>query len=336
MLADDILEDFRQRERERAFSRRPLDVSLAYLSGKLPTAVRFAFDREATGAAATLAFCNPIALRKALEFIRLPAPLMWLEYANADFMQVAEALGHLTIPAPAGNDRLRSGYLVEQMPDGFRMHMAVRTRTDIVALNCYLDFSFSEDLSTLTPEEISPDVHKRMGPDNIAAICAIANRKNVDQTDAQLHFLDAMVAAGILSEDDVDHHMRAHYGMMGAELRIVVALLLLLTMKDGISYVDADLTKLNKARARNGNHPLLPYRETRIRLGRLVRRRLEKTYAEVPGDIIHHWRNGHFKVWKTGIFWWNGHWVGDEEIGTKAPRYRVIGTSSGPGEISKK
>lgn len=37
-----------------------------------------------------------------------------------------------------------------------------------------------------------------------------------------------------------------------------------------------------------------------------------------------HVTRGHFKVRKTGIFWWNQHWRGDAKLGTVEKQYRAL------------
>lgn len=77
-----------------------------------------------------------------------------------------------------------------------------------------------------------------------------------------------------------------------------------------------DLEKLNKSRAKKNKPVLLTYRTVDLSKG--VKRALHdlREGAVEPGsDKRLHWVRGHFKVRKSGIFWWNPHLAGVAEEG---------------------
>lgn len=83
-----------------------------------------------------------------------------------------------------------------------------------------------------------------------------------------------------------------------------------------------DLTALNKKRARNGKLPL--YQFLTVELSEDVKRGLkmsEQADTVPEGHRRLHWRRGHFKCCRTGLFWWNPHVVGKRELGVIEKHY---------------
>ena len=73
-----------------------------------------------------------------------------------------------------------------------------------------------------------------------------------------------------------------------------------------------DMSKINKARRRMGRPELLSFRTVRLSLSRGVeRRRGQGTGDPLPLHMV----RGHFKVRKSGIYWWSPFWRGDAAIG---------------------
>ena len=77
----------------------------------------------------------------------------------------------------------------------------------------------------------------------------------------------------------------------------------------------SDLVRLNRQRAKRGKPPLLDHHIVHIRPA--VARQLRTEMAaddEAEGRRLH-WRRGHFKARKTGLFWWSPHLAGRKELG---------------------
>lgn len=74
-----------------------------------------------------------------------------------------------------------------------------------------------------------------------------------------------------------------------------------------VEYTDVDMTVLNKKRTKNDKHPLSNHRV--VDLSHTIKRALNAKEGDgVPGsDRRMHWVRGHFKVRKSGMFWWNPH-----------------------------
>lgn len=79
-----------------------------------------------------------------------------------------------------------------------------------------------------------------------------------------------------------------------------------------------DLTKLNKARRRMGRPELLSFSTVKLSLSQVMRRK--ELAAAGAGDVRAHLVRGHFKLRKTGAFWWSPFVRGDAAKGVVARR----------------
>lgn len=84
----------------------------------------------------------------------------------------------------------------------------------------------------------------------------------------------------------------------------------------------ADMTRINKARRKLSRPPLLSFRTVRLSLSRTVeRRRSEGQGNPMPLHMV----RGHFKVRKSGIYWWSPFWRGDAAAGVVSRKgYEVV------------
>lgn len=83
-----------------------------------------------------------------------------------------------------------------------------------------------------------------------------------------------------------------------------------------------DMTRINKARRKLRRPPLLAFRTVRLSLSRSVeRKRSDGAGAPMPLHMV----RGHFKVRKSGIYWWAPFWRGDASVGVISKRrYEVV------------
>jgi len=99
------------------------------------------------------------------------------------------------------------------------------------------------------------------------------------------------------------------------EMGLILGTLILINARNGADTVAVDPPhKLNRARIRRGEVPILGYSEVRIKLNQGSARALER------GDVEHsairrHIVRGHFKVRKSGVYWWHPHLRGSLDAG---------------------
>ncbi|MBP3955451.1 hypothetical protein J8F10_09170 [Gemmata sp. G18] len=79
-----------------------------------------------------------------------------------------------------------------------------------------------------------------------------------------------------------------------------------------------DLTALNHKRSKNGKPPLFSHHivdlNKQVKAGLRLAERFDADEA-AHGKRRLHWRRGHFKCCRTGVFWWNPHLAGKAELG---------------------
>jgi hypothetical protein len=85
-----------------------------------------------------------------------------------------------------------------------------------------------------------------------------------------------------------------------------------------------DRTAINRKRAKFGKQPLFSYHvvdlNAQVKAGLKAIAQAETEEAE-HGKRRLHWRRGHFKCCRTGIFWWNPHLAGRAELGVIDKEY---------------
>jgi hypothetical protein len=102
-------------------------------------------------------------------------------------------------------------------------------------------------------------------------------------------------------------------------------LAMLNTKNPCVEHETVDLTRLNKSRRKLGRTEFLPYRRTRLALSRsqarfAAARGLDREAARA------HLVRGHFKIRKTGVFWWSPFLRGNASIdATPRGGYQVTG-----------
>lgn len=95
-----------------------------------------------------------------------------------------------------------------------------------------------------------------------------------------------------------------------------------LNSRNLIEVESTDLTRLNRSRQRRGKLPLFDHKVVRINrdIRQMIRDEAHSESNDASG-IRTHWRRGHFKVRKTGVFWWSPHIAGKPELGQIEKKY---------------
>jgi hypothetical protein len=254
-------------------------------------------------------------VQAAMPFCRLPFPVCWIEVAHADrpaFMRVGVAPGHFSA--------VRVGILCEQDgddPSKFWATLAwsyttadtkaqrVKFGMDVPPLNvcavgCYVD--------TTRPQHW-PALGKYEAFDAAFYV-------EVMPAPYWLPLLDKMPLAGINTlKENADNDWQG-------ELWFWLGALALVNARNGVEseHVPAPV-RLNRARQKAGKPALVEYHQLTLRVGHRGRREPGESHA--PGHMRAHTVRGHFKVRRTGIFWWQPFMRGDLAEGFTGKRYKV-------------
>lgn len=91
-----------------------------------------------------------------------------------------------------------------------------------------------------------------------------------------------------------------------------------------------DFTRLNRSRAKSGKAPLLSSKIIKLDLSRPIVQALRRGTSTNPRDLAAHVVRGHFKVRKSGVFWWSPFVRGgDKAKGDKPlPTYEVTASEA--------
>jgi hypothetical protein len=297
-------------------------------------AARFALEPSAIAAVQNVAAMKPSSIEAALSFVKLPAPLTWIEWPDAPRQEIRERdYGQLrrdpifekvkTYPTK------RVGILAEDLGDGdFAIRVAYKsnlpeTGEDEInfcfgrgVFNAAASIPSKDELDGFTVDPTAEALIRK--PEEMDAWRRLAFRFSYEPIPEAIPYIAMMAQSPGAT---VDQLMTGDSTDVMDEALFSLACLILFNTRNGVEHREVDLRKLNKARGRSGRMPLLEYRATHLRLGRAAQRGIAE--SGWSGSLIGHFQRGHFKVRDNGLFWWNGHFRGDMLKGFKPPRYRV-------------
>jgi hypothetical protein len=139
----------------------------------------------------------------------------------------------------------------------------------------------------------------------------------------------AELAATILllakSQDEATHFLSRWEADMQGEGTWVQCLLAMLNSKNPVvEHTPVDLTKLNKSRRKSGKPMFLAYSKTRLAMSRSQGRIADARGVSREAARAHLVR-GHFKIRRTGVFWWSPFLRGDARMGAvERKQYEVV------------
>jgi hypothetical protein len=321
MLADDILTAVEVWGDDPA----PVCQRLALLAPKIKQAERFQFDAAAVEAVLNLVQSKPSSiLEAAQQFARPPYDVTWIEWPMPDD------------PVPLSDDELRAnaiGALIETTP------------SNVISVSLAHRFDKKAFSSMLDEMEISPQKRKKHEClfAQTEALCAEFNFNqrvlpphsglplfSEPPTNAiEAAAMDAFERCVTLYVSDTKSKMTdaaldnaaISYLRM---LRPVVGMLILLNSKNCVSInAVTPPVALNKARVKRGKLPLISYHTVKIDLGRRDAR--QASAQKMPdAEVRQHLVRGHFKIRKTGVYWWRNHIRGAVTAGAVEHKsYRV-------------
>lgn len=80
-----------------------------------------------------------------------------------------------------------------------------------------------------------------------------------------------------------------------------------------------DLSRINRKRAKLGRRPLSVYQV--VDLNKTIKAHFQQSICGGDEGVRFHWRRGHFKARRTGLFWWNPHTAGRKVYGEVRKEY---------------
>jgi len=246
-------------------------------------------------------------LERITPFCRLPYPVCWFEFAQADRKHWVGAPMHY--PQWQGSPH-RIGFLTEAIGD------------DLAHWRTYLCWSLKTVglPSTFYGEKASS---YNVSPMNVLFHTSLSQGKEGNLADC-VEFEHAPFELGLPSELE-DHYMRTlgHSDWAG-EIRYLVAILGLLNARNVTETERIDFKKLNKRRAGQKKFPLSAHTLLKIRPAHKPSLIGASGDVARSGELRAHFVRGHFKTRSTGIFWWGPHMRGRLEHGYVSKDYEVL------------
>jgi len=299
MLADDLV----------AAASRPDDTRsggrLARLAEDIKKAQRYVITREVI-ASARAVLDRPVAEQlKALRLCRLPFAVVWLEW-------------------PLGSG-CRQGVIITTDNGNVQRGTCARAESDghlVVATPELISFDWSEEPAAVsdTPETITED--------GWSAITTAQPWIRQDKREAWIAFMQRHAIAVdpdlVLPADVPEDVFDKLTGEALLALGYARVIILLMHAKNVIGIEpQRPPDKLQKARVRSGKAPLLDHTRIDIKLSKAMAARAGET-ADPRNPTRLHLVSGHFKIRKTGIFWWSDYTRGSLEAGEIKSQVRRI------------
>jgi hypothetical protein len=109
---------------------------------------------------------------------------------------------------------------------------------------------------------------------------------------------------------------------VSGEFTFMIAVLMLINTRNGVEHLPTDLSRLNKARAKSRKPPKFEHSITHLKLSR-GQRRIGDARGMDREAMRQHLVRGHFKIRKTGVYWWSPFVRGDASRPLARNRYEV-------------
>jgi hypothetical protein len=298
----------------------------------------FVLSDAVADAAAQVAMAQPGSILTALPMCRLPFPKMWIEFAS-------HARSTWTKADTPERDTHRIGFLVETRDDPQHGHMALayahpngaispavyetvfdwrKDGNDVAELRAKLlrQDTTVEYLRQFV-DEMPPHLQKIVRSDT-AAQDLIELERRFALIPSQLYgdfwreigrrYSPGSPPIQKLYSDALEDWAREPIFLMSA--------LLLINTKNGTTVAPSDLDALNRKRRRLGRKPLFSYHTVELSLSKTQNRRLAA--AGIAADERRaHLVRGHFKLRRSGVYWWTPHVRGNAKLGFVGKEYNV-------------
>jgi hypothetical protein len=352
-LADDLIA---------AAARLPRDIpalkhQFIYVAGKIRQAQRFVVAQDAREAIRSLLTSRPSSLVTALSFARLPYPICWFEWVPPPDAGPIH-IGQNKVAKVGALFEQIGGPLELSFFTAWKFHASVDTDSRLADFPQYLDaarfgissvaagFDFSnferpptmlgkngwmqrkvgiaetrEQLESARDDKRNSVKWALKSEEERAALISIENRC-LYRIMREIGGDELLMIAGNIGGGE---YVSSAIKDVSDELGHMIATLVLMNSKNCVEVRPVEPpAKLNKARLKQGKTELLPYSTVEITLNRAAQRAGAGASASEREAMRLHLVRGHFKVRKTGVFWWHHFMRGDETRGVVERKAHTI------------
>ena len=315
--------------------------TISSVAASLKDCLRFELSPEVRDAALQVQQSKPSTIMAALPLCRLPYRSVWAEWSAGREANLRDK------QAGAAPQPQRTGFLMEAVDEALQRgnitwcwhhtqhgERSLQQRdpggseTTICPLGVSVDWSPEPTIPypvTATREEVSDavktsDSHlgKHLGNEN--EIDALVEDTKRFYTCVSHHAVKYVrwLDSTMLTQPDLGPAIIQQYRSWQAdpegELGFARAVIAILNTRNCVEFEEADLAKLNRAKARRGRLPALSYSVVKFSLSR-AQRNAAAAAGMTQVQMREHLCRGHFKIRKTGVFWWSPHLRGQRALG---------------------
>jgi hypothetical protein len=251
-----------------------LDI-YADLRDRMTGAPRFLLDNAAIHASVEIGLGRPKVLLEALEHVQVPYPVMWVEWAEAGREKLRTLVGAVD-PVPGRPIPDRLGFLLE-CDKGGRKGVATWAWTspgndvpNIAPISPFFDL----DASIKQPPDRRTGILTgnlgqmwRDNPVQLEALYAIWRTAKHQPSKWGLKYFSMLATKVGNIEERIDHNFADVYGEY---IEIWTIILLLTSSRQAVEYRQMDRAKINKARTKRRETPLLDHTEVVMHLSNRV------------------------------------------------------------------
>ena len=264
---------------------------------------RYILSDDVTRTCAELAFSCGDQLANCLDLVRVPAPSMWLEWSNSAALEGAADFFEKDVALDVRADR-RVGLYIQGEPTGqlARVHSFWSEAGEALVCpnDAVLDFrgeqAFEENCFA------GNDWIEVIDPDPAVGRLLECARFRMEDSWAGYY------ASAAISTQDRWRVVRDTLGTIARDVPLLLAFLLLLASRDGVTFHPVSRDAINRKRARHGHAPLINHLEVSLAL------RQKSACTPYPSDgdggrlgpRRHHVR-GHLVRRRNRIFWRRPH-----------------------------
>jgi hypothetical protein len=310
-------------------------LDLDRLKTSLLNAERFILDDDFVYAAYNLSMSRPSQLLQTLNYARSPYGSLWFECTEA-----GKLLGGMpkALRSEYAEPIKKVGYLINcDLNDSLRgmIHLFWQlvnpdSRDQFRVSGCIMQYEFNFDL---TDDVLDPLNTKSMrallaeyeDPKEIQASIKLAPRLKMRPSNfLTKESLDALNKDARGDGKVTRQLIRMADDDWGGEGRFIIAVLCLLNSKNLISLEsepERTSDTVNRRRLKAGKLPLYSHKTLKLRFS------AKQGYSTgESGSALRraHLVRGHFKIRKSGLFWWMPHARGDSDLGTIKKDYEVM------------
>jgi hypothetical protein len=319
----------------------------------LKDAERFVLTNEVIDLLFHVQETKPSNLLAARPMCRLPFRTIFIEYDAIYRDKVQRQYGYKEGGFPPGAKHVSAGLLIVASDDtlmrGSAYEVTHLVGKDQLTLNPYrLDFDFEPDigrntvLKSLTPITNRYDIrfwHEgfeyslSIGP----GPAPVRNRYTstfVNQPEEVKALYDISVAFKVAVDDDAIDYLvtvtNGDHDLMGmiskdweGDKRFILSLMVALNSRNCLDIQHRTVREINRHRSVRVRPATLDHKEVRIRLSRTTENRMRAAGASDPREIAWHKVRGHWKLRRTGIFFWRPFTRGNPAEGISDHSYTV-------------